>query len=101
MKKFGLLGASALGSAAFVGFSLALTAPAMAQGGTPATTTLPPCAPDTAATTDCVLPNGQVRTAAAADAGTGQSITVTGTHIRRPNLESTVPIASIGGQELF
>jgi outer membrane receptor protein involved in Fe transport len=35
------------------------------------------------------------------EATTGQEITVTGSRIRRPNLESAVPITSIGGEEFF
>ncbi|MEA3033180.1 MAG: hypothetical protein QOH86_1196, partial [Sphingomonadales bacterium] len=46
MRKFGLLGTSALGSAAFFGFSLALAAPAYAQGGNGGTNdTQPPACP--------------------------------------------------------
>src|SRR5258706_14607514 len=30
-----------------------------------------------------------------------ETITVTGTRIRRPNLESPLPVTSIGGQEFF
>src|SRR6185369_9254400 len=33
--------------------------------------------------------------------GSQQAITVTGTRIKRPNLESVVPITSVGGQEFF
>jgi len=35
------------------------------------------------------------------DATSGDSIIVTGSRIRRPNLESTVPIQSVSGQEFF
>lgn len=38
---------------------------------------------------------------AAADEGDAEAIVVTGSRIRRPNLESTVPITSTGGEELF
>ena len=41
------------------------------------------------------LPPGQARPAEC------ESITVTGTRIRRPNLESPLPVTSIGGQEFF
>src|SRR4051812_22042156 len=34
-------------------------------------------------------------------ADTGEPITVTGSRIRRPNLESTVPVTSVGGEEFF
>jgi outer membrane receptor protein involved in Fe transport len=101
MTRFSLLGASALGSSTFVGFAMLLAAPAYAQpaeGGT----TLPPCAPDTAPTQGCIMANGQVRAASAsAAAGSSELITVTGSRIRRPNLESTVPITSIAGEQFF
>src|SRR5215471_8464030 len=32
---------------------------------------------------------------------TNEAITVTGTRIRRPNLESPLPVTSVGGQEFF
>ena len=35
------------------------------------------------------------------DANTRSEIVVTGSRIRRPNLESTVPITSIGGEQLL
>jgi outer membrane receptor protein involved in Fe transport len=37
----------------------------------------------------------------ASPAGGGSSIVVTGSRIKRPNLESAVPITSVGGQEFF
>ena len=37
----------------------------------------------------------------AANAGTGAGITVTGSRIRRPNLESVVPVTSIQGEQFF
>ncbi|MFL6858539.1 MAG: TonB-dependent receptor domain-containing protein [Allosphingosinicella sp.] len=112
MRKISLLGTSALGSAAFIGFSLALAAPAYAQGGTSTNDTPPPCPANGATTTgqgattpdNCL--RGEVETqsgtntnppTASSDAG----IVVTGSRIRRPNLESTVPITSLGGEEFF
>jgi outer membrane receptor protein involved in Fe transport len=38
---------------------------------------------------------------AEAETGAGTSIIVTGSRIRRPNLESAIPITSIGGEEIF
>ncbi|HYI39902.1 MAG TPA: VWA domain-containing protein, partial [Allosphingosinicella sp.] len=38
---------------------------------------------------------------ARADVAGGETVTVTGTRIRRPNLESAVPVTSIGGEEFF
>src|SRR4051794_2325459 len=99
MKKFGLLGASALGSSAFVGFALLVATPAYAQGGTGnASQTLPPCRPDQPAGQDCTTSEP---TTTAAKEEPSAAITVTGTRIRRPNLESTVPITSIGGEQFF
>ncbi|HEX8124128.1 MAG TPA: TonB-dependent receptor [Allosphingosinicella sp.] len=99
MRKFGLLGTSALGSFTFIGLSIALATPAFAQ------TT--PADDDTAAR----VPEGQsepeIESGVDATAGAqGESaesgtITVTGSRIRRPNLESNVPITSLGGEEFF
>src|SRR5437868_9713257 len=93
MKKFGLLSSSAMGSAALFGISLIAT-PAYAQAqdanGNPV------CTPEQAAAGSCTLPP-----AAQAEQGTGQTVEVTGTRIRRPNLESTVPITSLNGDQIF
>jgi len=94
MNRFGLLGTSALCSAAFFG-SLAIATPAYAQDDT-----------------DCAaLPTQAERDACNADQATpasgttatpeGQTLTVTGSRIRRPNLESTVPITSVSGEQFF
>jgi outer membrane receptor protein involved in Fe transport len=79
MKKFGLLSSSAMGSAALFGLSLAIATPAYAQGDQP-----PPPATD----------QDQQ-----ADQG-GQNVEVTGTRIRRPNIESNVPIVSVTADEI-
>jgi outer membrane receptor protein involved in Fe transport len=91
MNRFGLLGTSALGSAAFFG-SLALATPAHAQ-------------------TDCsTLPTQAERDACAnqatAEPGTqpatqGGNITVTGSRIARPTLESPVPVTSVSAADLL
>jgi outer membrane receptor protein involved in Fe transport len=101
MRKIGLLGSSALGSFAFIGLSMALATPAYAQGDEDT----PPCAsmPEGAERDNCLA--GEVETqsgtnANSADASEG-TITITGSRIRRPNLESTVPITSIGGEQFF
>lgn len=88
MKKFGLLSSSAMGSAALFGLSVAFAAPAQAQG-------TPACTPEQAAAGTCTLPE-----TAQADQG-GQVVEVTGSRIRRPNLESTVPITSLTGDQVF
>ena len=94
MKRFALLGSSAIGSAAFIGFSMLAAAPAYAQGGQP---------------TDCsALPTQAERDACTANTppttATPQAnepgIVVTGTRIRRPNLQSPVPITSVTAEEL-
>jgi outer membrane receptor protein involved in Fe transport len=110
MRKISLLGTSALGSAAFIGFSLALAAPAHAQGGTTTNDTPPPC-PTNGATTDqpATTPDNCLRGEVETKSGTNANspgnadagIVVTGSRIRRPNLESTVPITSLGGEEFF
>jgi outer membrane receptor protein involved in Fe transport len=79
MKKFGLLSSSAMGSAALFGLSLAFAAPAYAQDDQ----TPPPASTD----------QDQ------ADQG-GQNVEVTGTRIRRPNIESNVPIVSVTADEI-
>lgn len=90
MKKFGLLSSSAMGSAALFGISLIAT-PAYAQDANGNQ-----CTPEQAAAGTCTLP-----APAAAEQSTGQTVEVTGTRIRRPNLESTVPITSLNGDQIF
>jgi outer membrane receptor protein involved in Fe transport len=102
MRKFGLLGTSALGSVTFIGLSIALAAPAYAQSDPPGT----PCVEDESTTeADCPEALGQNEVElesgqAVAEDDSGTSIVVTGTRINRPNLTSTVPITSVGAQEL-
>ncbi len=79
MKKFGLLSSSAIGSAALFGLSLAFAAPAYAQDDP---------APAPASDQD------------QADDQGGQNVEVTGTRIRRPNIESNVPIVSVTADEI-
>src|SRR4051794_41760413 len=104
MTKLGLLGSSALGSAAFIGFSVLAAAPAYAQGGQPTTdcTTLPTQAERDACTAHpaTTTPADAAAPTTAAPAATEQAITVTGTRIRRPNLQSPVPITSVTAEEL-
>jgi outer membrane receptor protein involved in Fe transport len=113
MRKFGLLGTSALGSAAFFGFSLALAAPAYAQGGNGGTNdTQPPACPTnttpseggTSATSRDNCISGEVETKSGTNVNsptsTNDQIVVTGSRIRRPNLESNVPITSVSIEEL-
>jgi outer membrane receptor protein involved in Fe transport len=82
-----ILGTASVAALAIAGFA----APAAAQD-VPA---------DAAARCDAI-PAGAERDACLSSGGEAEtgSITVTGTRIRRPNLESTVPITSVGIQEL-
>ena len=87
MKKRNLLSTSAIGSAALFGLA-SLATPAHAQG------TQPECPPgQQSAGGDC-LP---AQLAQAND----QPVVVTGSRIRRPNLESVVPITTITGEQSF
>lgn len=106
MRKFGLLGTSALRSAALAGCALAFATSAQAQT-TGQTQTQPdqkaggtatqPDAPETLGQNEVELESGQ--NVAGTDAA-GSEITVTGSRIRRPNLESVVPITSVTVGEL-
>jgi outer membrane receptor protein involved in Fe transport len=106
MKKLGLLGTSAIGSAAFIGFSLA-AAPAYAQSDTAATAPAPqPCPAGTDEATarrdNCLLGEVELKsnTNANGEEAGNESILVTGSRIRRPGLTSNVPVTSIGAEEL-
>src|SRR5688572_16451832 len=89
MRKFGLLGTSAIGSAAF--FGMAFATPAFAQEQQEA------CTSEEIAGGTCDTEQELESGEAATDE---QSVTVTGTRIRRPNLESNVPITSVSAEEL-
>jgi outer membrane receptor protein involved in Fe transport len=87
----------ALRSVAFIGLLGALAPQAYAQEtqrteGTAAGETDDPATLQS----EAEIESGQ--NASAADQG---DITITGSRIRRPNLESTVPITSVGGEEFF
>jgi outer membrane receptor protein involved in Fe transport len=94
MTKYNLLGATALQSSALILFAAAT--PAFAQTaqtpGAEATTTS--TQPST------VIPVTEANRTTPAKA-TDQSIVVTGSRIRRPNLESVIPITSIQGEQFF
>src|SRR5687768_5038393 len=97
MRKFGLLGTSALGSFTFIGLSIAAATPAFAQDTTaddpPACSTLP----EGTERDNCLA--GEVEMESGTNANptdaTEASIVITGSRIRRPNLDSNVPITSI------
>ncbi|MCW3797052.1 TonB-dependent receptor [Sphingomonas sp. BN140010] len=115
MGKHVLLSATALRSALFIGAVAGLAVPAAAQQ-TPANPTeapdtaqdVPPPKPDGNEPAGTVVSNSDGTTAvttadpaAAPTPAAAQDVVVTGSRIRRPNLESTVPITSIGGEEFF
>ena len=87
----------ALRSVAFIGLLAAVAPQAYAQEtqGTEGTAAGESDDPATLES-EAELESGQ--NASAADQG---DITITGSRIRRPNLESTVPITSVGGEEFF
>jgi outer membrane receptor protein involved in Fe transport len=87
----------ALRSVAFIGLVGALAAPALAQQTTGTEGTAAGQTDDPATLqSEAEIESGQ--DASAANQG---DITITGSRIRRPNLESAVPITSIGGEEFF
>ena len=89
MRKFGLLSTSAIGSAAF--FGMAFATPAFAQEQQEA------CTSEEIAAGTCDTEQELESGEAATD---DQSLLVTGTRIRRPNLESNVPITSVSAEDL-
>ena len=90
-----LLAATALQTGAFIFFASAT--PSLAQTST-TTCPLPgSTAPGTAVDPNCVPAD---TSPAAVAANTDTSIVVTGSRIRRPNLESAVPITSVATQDL-
>ena len=105
MNRKTLLGASAL-TTAFLSASFAFSTAASAQAtvpATPAPAATQECSDGTvvAADAECPLPDTAPAADRATEAASNQSITVTGSRIRRPNLESTVPITSITGEQFF
>ncbi|WP_114951330.1 TonB-dependent receptor domain-containing protein [Sphingosinicella terrae] len=85
MKKLNLLSTSAIGSAALFGMAIAFASPAHAQNEQDSTAQL-----DT---------EQEIESGEAADEG--ETLVITGSRIRRPNLESVVPTTSVGGEEFF
>jgi hypothetical protein len=120
MRKFGLLGTSAIRSAAFLGLSMAIAAPAYAQSaqstpqdecdpsdpsydpntknctqaqeGTPGQTA-PGTNPGTA-------PSDEEPDQMNTDADSGESIVVTGSRIPRPQFEGTIPGAQVTQEQI-
>ena len=90
---------SALCSASFFGMALALASPAYAQPGNP--NTQPVCDPNDPTDVDCQPGQSEVEIESGTNVQAGEStITVTGTRIRRPNVESNVPVTSVSAEEL-
>jgi outer membrane receptor protein involved in Fe transport len=85
-----------LGSSAIAVISLAIAAPAYAAVQAQDS----PPAPDQIAAADS-QPAQPAPDVAAPQSDSNAPIVVTGSRIRRPNLESTVPITSVGGEEFF
>jgi len=91
-----LLSATALQTGAFILFASAAPGYAQTTAAAAATTTqTPPPAED--ATTTAVPQDATVTQASAPETPAEKSIVITGSRIKRPNLESTVPITSISG----
>jgi outer membrane receptor protein involved in Fe transport len=90
MTKRMLLEATALRSVAALGLAFACATPAFAQQTESDAAQNPP----EAMTSEPEIESGTVAT-------TSDEIIVTGSRIRRPNLESAVPITSISGEEFF
>ncbi len=89
MKKSGLLGSSAIGTITLFGASLAVATPAYAWQNEDQE-----CTAEEQAAGTCTPPVAPV-----AESEAGGAITVTGSRIRRPNIESTVPITTVTGEE--
>ena len=90
MNRTRLLGSSALRSFALVGAAFAFTATAQAQ--------------EVASEQDnpqALQTEAEIESGQDTSVTQGEGIVVTGSRIRRPNLESAVPILSVGGEEFF
>ena len=87
MRHSGLLSSSALRSGAVFALAVACTTPALAE--------------EAATTAAAAVASAATQGDAAAGDQGGQPITVTGSRIRRPNLESNVPITSLQGEQFF
>jgi outer membrane receptor protein involved in Fe transport len=101
MRKFGLLGSSALRSAVVVTFAVAFASPAMAQ--TPPTdddavTTAQD--PEQLGQNEVELESGQEASSQDGAPAEEQVIQITGSRINRPTLTSSIPITSLGVQDL-
>ena len=96
MTKFKLLGATALQSTALI--VLAAATPVLAA---PAASSVEATAAEQAATTNSTQPAAVIATNEANATASEKTIVVTGSRLRRPNLESVVPVTSIQGEQFF
>ena len=87
-----------LSTSAFA-LSVGLASPAFAQAAAPAAE-LPVCAEGETENCKTPEPAAQQAQQAAADSGSNDAIVVTGSRIRRPNLESNVPVTSVTAEDL-
>ncbi|MBA3666201.1 MAG: TonB-dependent receptor [Sphingomonas sp.] len=95
MNKFKLLGTTVLHSAAFTG-AIMIALPAMAQQ------TAGSQDPPATLTSEQEVESGENADCTANPSAAGcQAIVVTGSRIRRPNLDSALPVTSISGEEFF
>ena len=110
MTKLHLMGGSATRAIALASAALVFCQPVFAQEtaaapADPATQADPAAQSAQAVQADpAAQPDPDAPSSSAVEVESGQeddSIVVTGSRIRRPNLESTVPITSIGGEEFF
>jgi len=96
MTKFKLLGATALQSTALIVFAGAT--PVLAA---PVTSSVEATATEQTATTTSTQPAAVIATNNANATTSEKTIVVTGSRLRRPNLESVVPVTSVQGEQLF
>src|SRR5690349_10670299 len=102
MRKVDMLRSRALCTASFMGLAVALASPASAQDqNSSAATQPPPCNPNNPTDTSCNPGPSEQEIESGTRAQSSESVVVTGSRIRRPNLESQVPVTSIGGEEFF
>jgi len=99
MRKFGLLGTSALRSAAIFGLFAGTFTPAHAQVAGPPEAVIP-AEEEEAAREGTEDNESTTRNADGSDADEQQAITVTGTRIRLPNLQSIEPITTLDNRQL-
>ena len=104
MNKLGLLSSSALRSALFIGVAAAVAAPAFAQPGATTTPKDPNAPPATSATQAPPPPSADTngtQTDANGAPVADNTLYVTGSRIRRPDLESTVPVAILRTEDIY